>query len=113
MTIRLSEHFTYKEMACRHCGVAAVDPVLLCCLEALRAEVGRPLQIISGYRCPQHNRAVGGAPRSQHVLGRAADIPRGYATEAQAAGVGFLGIGLRGPWAVHVDVRPTRARWTY
>lgn len=111
--MRISAHFTYEELACRHCGVASYDPVLLCCLEELRRIVGRPLRIVSGYRCPQHNRAVGGAPRSQHVLGRAADIPRGYATERQAAAAGFLGVGMRGPWATHVDVRSTRARWTY
>lgn len=109
----LSKHFSRSEFACRHCGVAAVDPVLVCVLEELRRTVGKPLRIVSGYRCPQHNRAVGGAPRSYHVLGQAADIPRGYATEAQAAAAGFLGIGLSGPWAVHVDVRPTRARWRY
>lgn len=109
----LSPNFSKSEFACRHCGEVWVNPVLVCCLEELRRIVGRPLRIVSGYRCAVHNRAVGGARLSQHRLGAAADIPQGYATEAQAARAGFLGIGLAGPWATHVDVRSTRARWRY
>jgi uncharacterized protein YcbK (DUF882 family) len=43
-------------------------------LEELRAALGRPVVITSGYRCPEHNKAVGGVPRSPHMLGRAVDI---------------------------------------
>lgn len=43
-------------------------------LEVIRAEVG-PLLVHSGYRCPALNLATPGAsPRSQHMLGQAADI---------------------------------------
>lgn len=35
---------------------------------------GRPWFISSGYRCPQLNRAIGGAEHSKHQLGRAADV---------------------------------------
>ncbi len=43
-------------------------------LQPLRDRVGHPLRINSGYRCPELNRAVGGAPTSQHVKGEAADV---------------------------------------
>lgn len=43
-------------------------------LEAVRALLGSPLEISSGYRCIELNRAVGGAATSQHVLGLAADF---------------------------------------
>lgn len=76
--------------------------------------IERPLPIVSGYRCAIHNRAVGGAPRSQHRLGTAADVPEGLVTVEQALMAGFRGIGSRGIWAVHLDVRPGRlARWRY
>src|SRR6185295_4090186 len=44
-------------------------------LETLRAELGgHPIHITSGYRTESYNRQIGGALRSQHVQGRAADI---------------------------------------
>lgn len=43
-------------------------------LERVRAFLGAPLIISSGYRCQELNRAVGGAPSSQHMLGQAADF---------------------------------------
>jgi hypothetical protein len=43
-------------------------------LEMIRALVGQPILISSGYRCLELNAAVGSKPTSQHVLGQAADI---------------------------------------
>ncbi|HZR37257.1 MAG TPA: D-Ala-D-Ala carboxypeptidase family metallohydrolase [Nevskia sp.] len=43
-------------------------------LDPLREQLGQPLHVDSGYRCPRLNQAVGGAPHSQHVLGQAADL---------------------------------------
>lgn len=71
----------------------------------LRYAIKRPIPIRSGYRCPVHNRQVGGAEDSQHVYAAAADIPAGLATLSVAREVGFTGVGRRGRWAVHVDVR--------
>lgn len=110
----LSPHFSRWEFDSHDGARAAPDRRLLDALERLRAMVGRPLRIVSGYRSPAHNRKVGGAKRSQHLYNRAADIPVGYATVAQAEAAGFTGIGSYGEWAVHVDVRPGRAaRWSY
>jgi uncharacterized protein YcbK (DUF882 family) len=110
----LSEHFDRSEFACHHCGrLDFVSCELVAGLEELRSIVGRPIVIVSGYRCRVHNRAVGGAARSQHVLGRAADLQPRIATPEQAKRAGFKGIGTRGPWVVHVDVRGAPATWTY
>lgn len=49
---------------------ALVDNVL----QPLRDAWGGPLFINSGYRCLELNKAVGGVPTSQHVLGQAADV---------------------------------------
>ena len=43
-------------------------------LDPLREKYGKPIQVNSGYRCPNHNMAVGGATQSQHKNGEAADV---------------------------------------
>ena len=43
-------------------------------LEPLREFAGRPIRITSGFRSAALNKAVGGAPSSQHLKGEAADI---------------------------------------
>jgi uncharacterized protein YcbK (DUF882 family) len=101
----MSAHFHRAEFACPHCGVVLVRPRLLECLEKLRRATGSALIIISGYRCPVHNRAVHGAPDSQHMYGAAADIRRGTCTTSQATAAGFTGIGTKDGLPTHVDVR--------
>ena len=58
---------------------ALVDNVL----DPLREAWGAPIHVNSGYRCPALNKAVGGAPASQHMLGEAADITAGSKTKNQ------------------------------
>ena len=70
----LSPHFSKKELACRCCGRLMVDRRLIDALEALRQLAGVPIVIHAGYRCPAHNREVGGVPNSEHTGGLAADI---------------------------------------
>lgn len=43
-------------------------------LDPLRELWGAPIVVTSGFRCVKLNRAVGGASRSQHTKGQAADI---------------------------------------
>lgn len=49
---------------------ALVDNVL----DPLRTWYGKPINVSSGYRCPELNRIVGGSKTSQHMKGEAADI---------------------------------------
>lgn len=102
----LSPHFSRSEFADHRTGEVVIDPQLIVRLETLRALVGRPCIIVSGYRSQATNAAVGGAHNSQHLYGRAADLEQGYATMEQARSAGFTGIGYCNGWAVHVDVRP-------
>ena len=103
---QLSPRFRASEFVDRRTGqLVGPDPQLLAVLELVRALRGRPMRIVSGYRSKSTNTAVGGAKNSQHLLGRAADIPPGHATPNEAIACGASGVGVRDGWAVHVDVR--------
>lgn len=115
-----SAHFSSREIACHHCGKNECKQELLDALEQFRHEAGdRPVFIVSGYRCPTHNHAVGGAPRSEHMAGRAADIKIVGMTGAQLEAIArqcptIKGIGRDDHRDyIHIDVREVPARWCY
>ncbi|MBS0461764.1 MAG: peptidase M15A [Proteobacteria bacterium] len=54
--------------------VAALTALAVNVLEPLRAHLGAPIHITSGYRPLRLNTAIGGALTSQHMVGQAADI---------------------------------------
>ena len=116
-----SQNFTRTELDCK-CGcttprtIAANLTVLAANLEHLRLAMGEPIPILSGYRCPTHNRAVGGASQSQHLTGRAFDAGRPSArllrAMQQVPGFRDGGIGVYAHGGQHGDVRPNGpARW--
>ncbi len=108
----LSPHFSVAEFACKHCGKAPIDKLLLAGLEEIRTRAGHPVHILSGYRCPEHNRRIGGAPGSMHIIGRAADIQVDQLSAMQVLEIVkqisvFTGYGLYvAEQFVHVDTRP-------
>jgi zinc D-Ala-D-Ala carboxypeptidase len=86
-------------------------------LERIRATLGVPITVTSGYRSPAVNKAVGGVTSSDHTAGQAADFvaPR-YGTPFQIASllaplVSTLGIeqlileGIKGKQWIHVSTR--------
>jgi uncharacterized protein YcbK (DUF882 family) len=91
-------------------------------LQYLRGEIGKPIRVNSAYRSPEHNAKVGGVSKSQHLLGKAADIAvKGMPTEIlyqyieDAISNGEMlqgGLGLYDTF-VHYDIRGTKARWDY
>ena len=91
-------------------------------LQYLRGEIGKPIKVNSAYRSPEHNAKVGGVPKSQHLLGKAADIvvkdmPTDilyqYIEDAISNGEMLQGgLGLYDTF-VHYDIRGTKARWDY
>jgi len=115
-------HFKDDEFRCKHCGKlpsGGIDKRLLVMLEQLRIRIGnKPIIITSGYRCPAHNKAVGGATNSQHMYGKAADIlVKGMSPRELEKYCDKLfendGVGLGGATIVHVDTRGYRAGWRY
>ena len=115
-TTQLSEHFTRSEFACNcGCGQDTVDVELLPILERVRVHFDEPTTIISGNRCEDYNRTVGGATNSQHPKSRAADIVvqnvspatvHAYLDPWHTGGLGEY------PTFTHVDSRSQRARWS-
>jgi hypothetical protein len=91
-------------------------------LEWLREQLGAPIIILSGYRDPQYNRAIGGASKSLHTLGNATDIrvkgvrPKQVAAKLEThPDAEQFGIG-RYEMFTHIDTRgllglPAPARW--
>lgn len=123
----ISPHFSAGEFRCkcggryRTCRGVLVTRGLLTSLEALRLLAYQDgLPIVSGYRCEKHNAAVQGAAGSQHLYGRAADVPGVLRIEAARSRRLFSGLGYVAATrlVVHVDVRPgasvsTPVTWAY
>jgi uncharacterized protein YcbK (DUF882 family) len=110
----LTEHFSRWEFDCPHCGRGPrPTAALLAVLERVRERRGAPMTIVSGYRCPAHNRAVGGHPQSQHLLANAADVWGDYAPLSWWRTAGAIGCGVRGGKVIHVDMTPGRRHFTF
>ena len=73
----LTDHLTRSECACKcGCGFDTMDYKTALIFEEIR-ELNGGVSIIpsSGARCRQHNIYSGGSKKSQHMIGRALDIP--------------------------------------
>lgn len=100
----------YKEAPDK--SLLRLDPVLVLVLQNIREHVGKPVKITSGYRHHWYNEILAGAAdRSQHLIGRAADIVIADMTPLQvakaaidAAGEYIFGIGVYNSFT-HIDVR--------
>ncbi|AUR93183.1 peptidase M15 [Vibrio phage 1.184.A._10N.286.49.A5] len=116
--MKISNHFTRKEFACKcGCGFATVDVKLVELLEVVRSHFGKPVIINSGCRCPNYNNKVGGASKSKHMEGIAADIVVKGVDPAEVhkfitghVGEHWAGIGKYNTFT-HIDSRPSPARW--
>ena len=75
----LTPHFHITEFACKDGHAVPAHLLsnvraLAVNLEVIRAQLGSPIIINSGYRTPAYNNLVGGALASQHLLANAVDI---------------------------------------
>lgn len=121
-------HFALKEFDCKDSARTRAPEAIrgniqtvMEQLEVLRVDLGVPITITSGYRTVAYNKSVGGATKSQHLCGTAADIKVKDHTPTQVkAAIERLiaagkmkqgGVGLYNTF-VHYDIRGTKARWS-
>ena len=69
-----TNNFKVSEFACKHCGANEIDQKVLNMCQEIRDYLGVPVRVNSGYRCPVHNKNVGGVKNSKHVQGKACDL---------------------------------------
>lgn len=115
----ISEHFSRTEFACKDgCGLDVVDAELLTVLEDIRIYFNAGVELHDACRCAVHNAAMGGAPKSQHLIGKAADTsvvgqsPDHVADYVTNKYPNKYGIG-RYDTFTHIDVRSAKARWDF
>lgn len=119
---KLSENFNSLEFDCHGngcCSETIINPQLVEYVQKIRDHFGKSITVTSGYRCPVHNKRIGGATGSRHSKGDAADIvvqgvaPREVAKYAES--IGIKGIGLYETSAdghfTHVDTRDKKSFW--
>jgi peptidoglycan hydrolase-like protein with peptidoglycan-binding domain len=118
----LTKNFAVAEFACHGtdcCSTVKIDDQLAEYLQKIRDHFGKPVTINSGYRCPTHNKRIGGTPGSYHAKGMAADIAVKDVAPAEVAkyaeSIGIKGIGLyetaKDGYFVHVDTRTVKSFW--
>jgi hypothetical protein len=119
--MNLSEHFSLEELVASQLAARlrfdnrpAPDVLanlrrVAAVLEQIRALVGGPVQVSSGYRSPAVNAALGGAKSSAHLQGLAADInvpglaPRVLAKLIRDSDIQFDQLIYEGTW-VHIGL---------
>ena len=122
---QLSSHFNVQEFKCK-CGGThdiLISSELIDKLEQLYTALNcSKIIVTSGYRCPTHDKNVGGTSTGQHTKGTAADICC-YGQDGKpissklvcckAQDIGFTGIAnITSDYIyTHVDVRNTGYRW--
>ena len=117
MAVLPLRHFSPVEFRCKcGCGAGMEKNGRRSAASARRGprSGGHAVSLTSAYRCPKHNKAVGGVPTSAHTRGYAVDIrcvdshSRFVILQALLE-VGFRRIELAPTW-IHVDNDPDKPR---
>lgn len=123
--MKLTKNFNLSEFKCND-GSETPEEIIVNLksladqLQILRDFIGKPITINSGYRSPKYNKKIGGATRSQHILGKAADIRVNGISPNELHGIieelikdERLKIGGLGKYSsfTHIDIRQNTARW--
>jgi len=113
---------TDRKLQCSCCGTGQLSIATFIILETVRLHFDAPVTVTSGPRCATHNKAVGGAKNSEHLIRPDEDVD---AVDIQVKGhtpqevylylknlpyANLLGLGKYKTF-VHVDPRGYAARW--
>ena len=111
---KIIKHFVPYEFKCK-CGKCDRDAAeimdfrVVISADNLRQMIGRPIIVRSGFRCPQHNKAIHGAAYSMHMSGMALDLyPVGYSLkDLLSLALGLKHLGGFGVYKtfLHIDCR--------
>lgn len=109
----LAPFFSRREFVCLcGCGRADMDPDHILKMYLARRFGYCRFVVTSGFRCAEHNAAVGGSPTSSHPKGLASDLKAANSRERfflvkSLVLAGFERIGI-GPDFVHADSDPDK-----
>lgn len=115
----ITPNFQVKEFACKDgSDVVVIHPYIPHICQIVRNKFNMPFKPNSAYRTITHNKAEGGATKSNHIYGRAVDIPaKNGVTPKQLYDYvntlfgdwGELGIYS---WGIHVGIQDNKERFT-
>ena len=125
MRIQLTKNFYLDEFTCR--DESDISKEILFNIIALAKEMQEIRNVLdvsitvnSGYRSPNYNKSIGGASKSQHLLGKACDFTAKGLTPYEVAEIleslmqgGLIINGGLGEYDTftHYDIRNKPARW--
>lgn len=115
----VAPNFQVKEFACSDgSDVVVIHPFIPHICQLVRNKFNMPFSPNSAYRTVTHNKSVGGANKSNHIYGRAVDIPakRGVTPKQLYDYVDTLfgewgEIGIY-TWGIHVGIQDKKERFT-
>lgn len=128
LNFNITDNFKWSDFCCPCCGELFITPRFykhIELLQAIREELGFPMNINSGHRCKKHNASLpDSAPNSQHLI-FATDVSPVF-NPSDSDGIFnakvhslwqkfdkvFDGVGRYNAF-VHGDLRGSRARWDY
>lgn len=118
-TTRLTTNFQVYEFGCNDgSDTIVIHPFIPIICQMVRNKFNMPFVPNCGYRTPSHNKAIGGVAYSNHIYGKAVDIPaKNGVTPKQLydfvdtlfGNWGEIGIYS---WGIHVGIQETKERFT-
>ena len=117
----MTPNFSRAELTCKcGCGRMEIPLEFVLMLERVRARVGFPMRISSGYRCPDYNERISSTGRDGPHTKAAVDVAVSGKDALRvllaALREGFTGIGVQQKGTgrfIHLDRRVDPTIWSY